>query len=86
MGVEESEDGTVRTSRGLGRIHVIIIARSSSIRLCTGTIVSDRVHGKDAEARVSGETVVQIYTMNSSMRANAEEAWIVTCAFGRVCC
>jgi len=34
--------------------------------------VSDRVHGKDAEARFSCETVVQIYTTNGSMRANAE--------------
>ena len=37
------------------------------------TIVCDRVHGKDAEARVSSETVVQINTVTGSMRANAEK-------------
>jgi hypothetical protein len=37
--------------------------RKSYIRLCTVAVVSDRVHGKEAEARVSCETALQISVM-----------------------
>lgn len=49
-------------SRGLGsEIHAITIARrNSSIRLCTVTIVADRVQRQGAEVRVSSKTAVQI--------------------------